>query len=591
MEAALNDLDPVPMDDQQAWELSYHEGPMIEMDHDDNNWQLPSHASFQGKDPILSAMLTSADMFSPSPPMPMPITYSPDVSDLDFDSIRLLLDRYQHTLVPYFVPVRIRAKSPWETLHIPKVHETLGEVMVRGDGGNARLALTFAVLGASAFHLDILRPRTNAVAGPLWRVLGDRYRVRAKSRLKSCLRNISSGKKEEDYKDVLVALLSMVTISVVSGEMDEAYAYLRDIERLIALYGVDKIRKSVGVRMLHSTFLYLRTLQASIGIFGHSAPGAMLNGHLRGSGDGESASARASASMLASQNAGLWTELLQAEEHSDSTATRQTGDQPRVCHSCGANKSIFEQIYSVPESLFLLISRATVLTQEVQRLKQEQARSGHVDHDPFSVKVSQLETDICGWKNDIDMPMPGPSQNTARTNTAHCSNCHLTISRPDAESESESGMNLNLDQNQNGQRPPLCEALLYHFREALHAALLIYFYRCVRNVDTLFLQQFAEKTIEHLLRYAEYKRQSLDPSSNLCWPGFIAGCEAMDPKSRRRISAWFTAETAQTGIRMFEVAGQAVQQVWDARELANDRNLPWSQVLKESRTLDKLVLS
>lgn len=146
-------------------------------------------------------------------PPTMPITYSFNVEDLDFPTIRLLLDRYQHALVPYFSPARIHSKSPWETLHIPKVYETLGEFMVRGDAGNSKVSLLFAVLGASAFHLDILLPTSETAMLP-WRVIGENYRSQAKTRLKVSLQSLSSGRKVEDYQDVLMALLSMVTLCV-----------------------------------------------------------------------------------------------------------------------------------------------------------------------------------------------------------------------------------------------------------------------------------------------------------------------------------------------------------------------------------------
>ncbi|KPM42113.1 hypothetical protein AK830_g4449 [Neonectria ditissima] len=505
--------------------------------------------------------IISSDGFSFILPLGMPMSYTFNVNDLDFPTIRLLLERYQHALVPCFSPARIQSKSPWETLHIPKVYETLGQFMVTGDAGNSKVSLLFAVLGASAFHLDILNPSSNETALP-WRIVGERYRVQAKARLKTCLQSLSTGLKQEDYDDVLMALLSMVTLCVVSGDMEETYAYLRDIEHLIALYGVAKIRKSPGVRMLHSTFLYLRTLQASVGIFGTQAQAPSVNGHLEGLDNAESPSA------LTDPNTTLWLSLLPADGYSDSSMTLATTALP-PCHSCGRNKSVFEKIYSLPEPLFQLISRVTTLAQRMESLARCSYRSAEAHQDLLSSEASQLETDICDWKNDIADP-------------DHAST--MTIC-PDCTSQEE----LGLEKDSTASRSRV--SLLYHFREAMHAAMLIYFYRCVRNLDTHILQQFVDKTFNHLTQYGEYKRRSNDPSSNLCWPGFIAGCEASNPDTRGKISAWFSSETALTGIRMFEVAGQAVKQVWEARDLAKNRNLPWSKILMESSTLDRLVLS
>ncbi|KAG9790902.1 hypothetical protein KCU88_g1101, partial [Aureobasidium melanogenum] len=270
---------------------------------DDFHMDLATETSF-------SDTIAMANGLSCSIPTAMSLTYSFDVHDLDFPTIRLLLDRYQNTLVPYFAPARIHVKSPWEALHIPKVHETLGEVILRGDAGNSKVCLLFAVLGASAFHLDILRTSSDEVTPP-WRVIADSYRARAKARLKTSLQSLSPGKKQEDYKDVLLALLSMVTVCVVSGDMDEAYAYLHDVERLIALYGLDKIRKSAGVQMLHSTYLYLRTLQASVSSFSGQRQERSNNKHLE----------PGNALAPTKQPNSLWTTLLQA----DSKETALTG--------------------------------------------------------------------------------------------------------------------------------------------------------------------------------------------------------------------------------------------------------------------------
>lgn len=342
--------------------------------------------------------------------------------------------------------------------------------------------------------------------------------------------------------------------------MDEAYAYLHDIEHLITLYGADKIRNSAGVQMLHSTYLYLRTLQASVSSFGGQGRERPINERL-GKLDGGP-----NALCITTKQDRLWSSLLQADRHCDA-ALATTAELP--CHICGRNTSIFEQIYSLPESLFQLISRVTELAQRMDKLRRNEYKAPTTGPDPLSDEVAQLETDVCGWKNEV----PNPEHEHVPT---QCPNCMSNMT-------TDSGL-------ENIGSPPRM-SLLYHFREAMHSALLIYFYRAVRGVDTHILQHFVIKTIEHLSRYGERKRESNDPSSNLCWPGFIAGCEALDANTRKRFSAWFSKETALTGIRMFEVAGQAVEQVWQARDARRNQNLPWSQVLMENKTLDRLILS
>lgn len=148
-------------------------------------------------------------------PVSVSFTYGADLGDIDAATIRLLLDCYQQKLVPALTPAQVYPKSPWQILHIPKVHETLGEVLVRGDAGNPRVALFFAVLSAAAYHVDALGPEESKEDSTIpWKVLGQRFRCRAKERLKSSFRSLSSKGQMEDYTDMLLALLSMVTVCV-----------------------------------------------------------------------------------------------------------------------------------------------------------------------------------------------------------------------------------------------------------------------------------------------------------------------------------------------------------------------------------------
>lgn len=160
--------------------------------------------------PITGRQLIS----SPPSPAPTPTIYTADLADVDAPSIRLLLNRYQQKLVPAFAPVQVLPKSPWQIVHIPKVHETLGEVLIRGDAGNANVALLFAVLSAAAFHLDALGINQDQESLVSWNLLAHKFRSRAKDRLKCAFMSLSSGTQPEDYADMLLALLSMVTVCV-----------------------------------------------------------------------------------------------------------------------------------------------------------------------------------------------------------------------------------------------------------------------------------------------------------------------------------------------------------------------------------------
>lgn len=137
-----------------------------------------------------------------------------DLEDFTMPLTKMLLDHYRHTMVTFFTPARVEAKSPWEAIYIPSLLSTVGEIGLSGDSSNAKVSLLFAVFAISAFSQS--QSSSPAEQGYQdWNALGELYRERASRRLKQSLFNLSHDKaKKEKYKDILMALLSMVTICV-----------------------------------------------------------------------------------------------------------------------------------------------------------------------------------------------------------------------------------------------------------------------------------------------------------------------------------------------------------------------------------------
>jgi arginine metabolism regulation protein II len=318
--------------------------------------------------------------------------------------------------------------------------------------------------------------------------------------------------------------------------MLDAYSYLRDVERLVSLHGQARFCRSKSVRMLHSTYLYLSTLQASIRAF--------------------SSNSISDVALNSAYNTGIWGRLLETDSPQVPGSVSDEDDDSSS-DSQISSASVFEQVYSVPEELFRLIGRVTSLSLRIEQYGMN-GTANMMAHEMVN-EIYDLEKEICNWKND--------SRASQRASISEI--------QPDS-----------LDFPQEGP-----EEVRYHFRAALHSAVLVFFYKSVRKLDTYAVQPFVERTVHSLNLYTEAKRASGDKSSSICWPGFIAGCEALSPDLRQQMAQWFEAETAQTGIKMFEMAGRAARDVWNARNLSGDRNLPWAEILKRDNTLDKLVLS
>ncbi|KAL4906689.1 fungal-specific transcription factor domain-containing protein [Aspergillus multicolor] len=460
------------------------------------------------------------------------VTAPSDLADFTMSTAKLLLDHYQNITTTLYTPASVESKTPWEICYVPNALSTLGEIALTGNSSDAKVSLLFAVFAISAFRLDILdSPRHPGTED--WHTLGNMYRQRATKRLQMALRHLSSGlPKKEKYKNILMPLLSMVTICTVSGEMKNAAHYLRDIEQIITFYGIPKVQTSRKVRMLHSIYVYLRALTEGTQV--HS-PALRLE---------TNESLEADVGSWSGSNPTTWEILLQ---ELSSTYDALSLD---VMQCLAPPKSTFEEIYSIPDSLFKLILETTQLAKQVEQLRQK--RPKNTDYDTFANKAKELENRICEWDYYYkETTYPADPIGT----------------------------------------PPLKERFPYHLTQAIYTALIIYFYRSVRDVNVITLQPYVQQTIYHLTEYDKHKERHKDRSSDICWPAFVAGCEAATSQSRQQIAEWLEKSTNTNGILMFRVALKAIQKVWAARATPGKQNLSWSVVLGESSDMRVLVLS
>lgn len=234
------------------------------------------------------------------------------------------------------------------------------------------------------------------------------------------------------------------------------------------------------------------------------------------------------------------------------------------CNDGSSSQSLFERVFSIPPSLFRLISRVTALVHETEG-------GGIIEVTPSNLsllpdRINQLETEIWDWASSSNIG----SVPCATT----CLQGRPFSSPPPSDSASYA-----------------TESRLHYYIEAMHSAVLIYFYRCIRKVDPLMIQHLTDKAVDSLSLCTELRQKTHDPSSDICWPLFIAGCETLNPSTRKRVKELFAIEATRTGIRMFEKASQATVEVWSTRDRRKNRHLSWSTVLKESNMLDGLMIS
>lgn len=236
------------------------------------------------------------------------------------------------------------------------------------------------------------------------------------------------------------------------------------MEQLISFHGVPKKQKPRKVQMRHSIYLYLRVLTETANPQDRIWEDTSTEGSLN------------NPSVHSDEHISKWDSLLGTKP---GTYGPSPDDQ---LHALSIQKTTFKEIYSVPESLFKLILQTGHLAAEVEKLRRT-GRTLCTDHDDLARTVKKLEDQLCTWEHyyhDAVLPLDPTSS------------------------------------------PPR-ENFPYHLVQAVYSALLIYFYRSVRDVN-------AVQTIHHLVECDKQKQQCQDQSANTCWPGFIAGCELTKPQ-------------------------------------------------------------
>ena len=107
-----------------------------------------------------------------------------------------------------------RGKPPWKIIHHPCAMSALAEIMVYGEASSsAKMALFYALLSISSFHVS-LAERSSKERSQYWYERGISHKAKSELYLRSSLDNKRSKASRGKYKEVLMSLLSMVTIGV-----------------------------------------------------------------------------------------------------------------------------------------------------------------------------------------------------------------------------------------------------------------------------------------------------------------------------------------------------------------------------------------
>ncbi|KAH7412736.1 fungal-specific transcription factor domain-containing protein [Cadophora sp. MPI-SDFR-AT-0126] len=429
---------------------------------------------------------------------------------------RLLLDYYSSQMIEVMSMSPIK-KPPWKTIHLPCAMSALAELLVHGEGKSlAKMALFYALLSVSAFHLGFANQESDESTHH-WKLKGAAHKRTAQKYLRSSLDKSLPKAVRGKYKEVLMSLLSMVTIGVFSGDMQDSQAYLAESESLIRTFGLPKPVKSLKISKLHHIFSYLRIIHESTSLRGSKAKA-----------DSQDAT-RETTHTQTIQNQELSNDMAQS---ASSRLAWIEGEEAEDMEE----DPLFVSIYQLPTTLLSLISQTSSLCKQLE--------SAESTTPEFARKCKIIEDRIFRWKAPENLSLTahfGPDQSNS----------------PDAAAQEVAA----------------------HIVNATYQALIVHFQRQIRNTNPRVLQHYVTNAADHLLAHEQLKQSMKICHAPFPWPGFIVGCEAYDISARQKIDLYLkTVRCYNVGSVM--KAEKVVYEVWRRQDMGQSDHR-WEDVLKD----------
>jgi arginine metabolism regulation protein II len=119
---------------------------------------------------------------------------------------------------------------------------------------------------------------------------------------------------------------------------------------------------------------------------------------------------------------------------------------------------------------------------------------------------------------------------------------------------------------------------------AFNAALVILFYRRIRNVNQLILQSHVDDVIEALESYSQQIDLTDQQGWSSVWPAFIAGSEANTVYRRDHLLRWIERGEARTALNCYSATKDLLLELWSRRDEVNSRSRRSSRSTPQSVT-------
>ncbi|KNG91606.1 Zn(II)2Cys6 transcription factor [Aspergillus nomiae NRRL 13137] len=508
------DIDAVTSDAQSLLR------PFMDPHSDEFTYQSPSSS--------LAPVFPSFEVSSGRPTIP------PEAADL--------LRYFKENVISLLFSLRNCRYCPWQTVHFPGAMSAFADLSIHHTTSHTRLSLFYSLLAASCLH----KYTRDHSAGDL-HISAKRFKETAKQHLELALHQEVVGSKQVKYKEILMAVLSMVMLAVFNGENTSAQAFLIDAEYIIRIRGLPKPHKSLKVRSLHHVYTFLR-------IMAESTCGCALLDICPDRPSASLLSIEPSPNSLRSFR--VADDILGAELDITLVKGNLIGHNDIHLEVMGQwNDTLFPDMYGIPESLMNLVSQVIRLANEQELLHRGGPTVDARTTKELKRRASMLEQYILSWKQS---PESKPINPTAMKN----------------------GQDTTISQNLTAN----------HFMiQAMHQAIILFYYRRVSNISAVILQDTVRNCLEFLKRYDKTRIEDSEsappgtPDTAILWPGFVAACEALDPELQSSLLEWLIMTGHRTSLGPFSAAAGTAQCVWKTRSETQDYTLSWFDVMKHER--------
>lgn len=553
---------------------------------------------------------------------------------------RYLLNYYIEDVADMMTVIPL-AKNPWKFIYFPRALMAVGELASLGRTSNARNGLLNALLAVSAFNLQSKFVRGSDEM-KYYVDLGIQLRRQANEFVNRCMEEDILSQK---YKDVLVAVLSMVTIDVVWGTMSSCKIHLDHCEKIIEKKMLHKKKLSSKAIILHRIFSSLKLIQDSTSLENIQKSEIFLNeknykNFLTGSKptkeqldelnkDNFRGIFRGSRIKSNRNNAAVDSGLTPNDNGDESSytnglSTRASSNRPELENTSGLspgslnlsrqrngkrgkynekitdngkvriefivnneesslNNDQFDASSDIPA--FVDITR-TSFKPSKNKLEDKVVSSDAIYGLPNSLILMFGEivplTRFKKYHEDHSIPLPSFFDELATQLEFKLLTWKLEWTLI-VEDENGSSIEGSIDEDKRTFISPRHEGIYHHVMSFYHA-LIIYFYRFIEDVNPMYLLERIEKVLHHLNKIQDILENNKETSYiiPLFWQGFIAGSEAMTLYLQNGFNKW-GQDIAQTGIGTYWNARQIMLEIW-RRKNYNVKNNSWVDVLRDWKT-------